>query len=71
MLPIIQMWRLGGHLEGPRDPKRSMLEAIMKKGAKLEDLGIRTIFLGNGVAGFRGFKLMEINSNGCFPGVVV
>ena len=25
-------------------------------------------FLGNWIAGFRGFKLMEINSNGCFPG---
>ena len=26
-------------------------------------------FVGNGKAGFRGFQLMEINSNGCFPGI--
>ena len=39
----------------------------------LENLGIRTIFLGNDlIAGFRGFKLMEINEpqrlelSGCF-----
>ena len=25
-------------------------------------------FLATGLLGFRGFKLMEINSNGCFPG---
>ena len=23
------------------------------------------------MAGFRGFKLMEINSNGCFPGIYI
>ena len=46
---------------------------LLREKNLLENLGIRTIFLGNDlIAGFRGFKLMEINEpqrlelSGCF-----
>ena len=42
--------------------------SLTKKIVHLENIGIRTIFLGNCDRLVLGLKLMGINSNGCFPG---
>ena len=45
------------------------IERLDTKNGYLENLGIRTIFLGNGLAGFRGFKLRVKLTATCFPGI--
>ena len=60
--PICFLYQFGELKEPPESPKKNITGLSLNE-QDLENLRIRTISLGNWIAGFRGFKLMEINSN--------
>ena len=70
----VPSWRLHRILYMDRIPFKAFIRRCFYPFGKTKELENTwkhrkvPIFLGNGLAVFRGFKLMEINSNGCFPG---